>query len=97
MAHVATHGAEVVHVDDWGGGRTHGGVLQLGQSQGKGEVEGHSGGGGMDSVRRDGASLTFVSMVVLFFANGAGVGGGLALSLVFLLPLLSVRWNGNRA
>ena len=26
---ITTHGAEVVHVDDWRGGRTHGGVLQL--------------------------------------------------------------------
>ena len=27
MAHMATHGAKVVHVDDWGGGRTCGRVL----------------------------------------------------------------------
>ena len=26
---VAAHGAEVVHVDDWGGSRTRGGVLEL--------------------------------------------------------------------
>ena len=30
MAHMATHGAAVVHVDDWGGGRMCGRVLQLG-------------------------------------------------------------------
>ena len=71
-------------------------ILQLGESQGKGEVEEHSGGGRVDSVRGDGVSLTFIGMVVSFFANGAGVGGGFVLSFVFLLPLLSVRWNGNR-
>ena len=29
VPHVTTHGAEVVHVDDWRGGRMRGGVLEL--------------------------------------------------------------------
>ena len=32
VPHVTTHGAEVVHVDDWRGGRMHGGVLELGRA-----------------------------------------------------------------
>ena len=51
MAHMATHGAKVVHVNDWGGGRTHWGVLQLGGGRTEGELEEHSGGVGLDSVR----------------------------------------------
>ena len=31
VPHVATHGAEVIHVDDQGGSRTRGGVLELGR------------------------------------------------------------------
>jgi hypothetical protein len=96
MAHMATHGAKVVHVNDWGGGRTRQGVLQLRGSWGKGEVEEHGGGGRADSVRGDGANLTFVGMMVLLLANGAGGRGGFAFSLVSLLSLLSVRWNRNR-
>ena len=97
MAHMATHGAKVVHVDDRGGGRTCGRVLQLRGIQGKGEIEEHGGGERTDSVRGEGASLTFISMMVVFLANGAGGRDGFALSFVFLLPLLSVRWNRNRA
>jgi hypothetical protein len=43
---VATHGAEVVHVDDRRGGRMHGGVLKL-QRAGD-EVDEHVGGRGAD-------------------------------------------------
>ena len=44
MAHMTTHGAKVVHVNDWGGGRTHWRVLQFGGSRGEGELEEHGGG-----------------------------------------------------
>ena len=84
MAHMATHGAKVVHVDDWGGGRTRGRVLQLG-------------GGWVDSVRGEGVSLAFIGMMVIFPANGAGGRGGFVLSFVLLLLPSSVRWNRNRA
>ena len=57
VAHVATHGAEVVHVNDWGGGRMHRGVLQLGGVRDEGEVDEHSGGRGVDC----GGSVTGVS------------------------------------
>ena len=96
MAHIATHGAKVVHVNDWGGGGMCGRVLQLRGSRGKGEVEEHGGGGRTDSVRREGASLTFIGMMVVFLANGAGGRGSFTLSFVFLLSLLLVRWNRNR-
>jgi hypothetical protein len=54
MANMATHGAEVIHVDDWGGGGDRWGVLQFRGSWGEGELEEHSGGGGADSVRDEG-------------------------------------------
>ena len=95
MAHMATHGAKVVHVNDWGGGGMRGRVLQLGGGQGQGELKEHGGGGRADSVRGEGAGLAFISMMVIFPANGAGGRGGFALSFVLFLLLLSVRWNGN--
>ena len=97
MAYMATHGAKVVHVDDWGGGRTRGRELQLGGGWGLGELKEHGGGGRADSVRGEGAGLTFISTMVVFPANGAGGRGGFALSFVLLLLLLSVRWDRNRA
>ena len=60
MAHMTTHGAKVVHVNDWGGGRVWWGVLQFGGSRGEGELEEHSGGGRADSVRGEGVGLTFI-------------------------------------
>ena len=51
MAHVATHGAEVVHVNDWRGSRVCGRVLQLGGVRGKGERDSGSGGRGVDCRR----------------------------------------------
>ena len=97
MANVATHGAEVVHVNDWGGGRTCWGVLQFRGSRGEGELEAHGRGGRADSVRGEGAGLTLIRKVVSFPADGAGGRGGLALSFVLLLVLSSVRWDRNRA
>ena len=97
MANVATNGAEVVHVDDWGGGRACWGVLQFGGSRGEGELEAHSGGGRADSVRGEGAGLTFIRRMVSFPADGAGGRGGFALSFVLLLVLSSVRWDRDRA
>ena len=44
---VTTHGVEVVHVDDWRGGRTRGGVLKLRRTEGK--VDEHAWGGGANS------------------------------------------------
>ena len=41
---VTTHGAEIVHVDDRGGGRTCGGVLELRRAGG--EVDEHAWGSG---------------------------------------------------
>jgi hypothetical protein len=43
---VTAHGAEVVHVDDQRGGRTHGGVLELRRAGGK--VDKHTRGRGAD-------------------------------------------------
>ena len=43
---VTTHGAEVVHVNDWQGGRMCGGVLELRRAEG--EVDEHAGGRGVD-------------------------------------------------
>jgi hypothetical protein len=43
---VAAHGAEVVHVDDWRGGRARGGVLKLGRAGD--EVDEHVWGRGAD-------------------------------------------------
>ena len=97
MAYMATHGAKVVHVNDWGGGGTRGRVLQLGGGRGQGELKEHSGGERVDSVRGEGVSLAFVGMMVLFPANGAGGRGCFALSFVLLLLLSSVRWDRNRA
>ena len=98
MAYMATHGAKVVHVDDWGGGGACWGILQFGGGWGKGEVEEHGGGGRLDSIRGDGAGLTLVGTMVIFLADGARRrGGGLALSFVLLLVLSSVRWDGNGA
>ena len=94
MAHVATHEAEVVHVDNWGGSRTRRGVLQPGGVGDKGEVNEHSGGRGMDcgrSIGGIGVNQTFISRVVVFPTSGAWVGAGLVLSFVFLLPFSSVR------
>ena len=92
---MTTHGAKVVHVNDWGGGRARWGVLQFGGSRGEGELEEHSGGGRADSVRGEGAGLTFIRRMVSFPANGAGGQGGFALSFVLLLVLSSVRWDRN--
>ena len=97
MAHMTTHGAEVVHVNDGGGGWTRGGVVQLGGVRGKGDLNEHGGGGRTDSVGGEGAGLAFISMMVVFPANGAGGRGGFALSFVLLLLLSSVRWDRNRA
>ena len=97
MADMATHGAKVVHVDDWGGGGACWGVLQLGGGQIKGDINEHGGGGGADRVRGKGASLTLVGMMIVLLANGTGGRGGLALSFVLLLLLSSVRWDRNRA
>jgi hypothetical protein len=97
MAHMATHGAKVVHINDWGGGRTCGRVLQLGGGQGQEELKEHGGGGRVDSVRGEGACLTFISLMVIFPANGAGGRGGFALSFVLLLLLSLVRWDRDRA
>ena len=97
MAHMTTHGTEVVHVNDWGGGRARRGVLQLGGVQGKGDLNEHGGGGRADSIRGEGAGLAFISVMVIFPANGAGGRRGLALSFVLLLLLSSVRWDRNRA
>ena len=97
VADVATHGTKVVHVNDWGGGGERWGIPQRRGPRGKGDGNGHDGGGRVDSVRGEGASLTLVSMMVILLANGARGGGGLALSLVLLLSLLSVRWNRDGA
>ena len=94
---MAAHGTEIIHVDDGRGGRTCWGVLQLGGHWCEGELEEHGGGGRADSVRGEGAGLTFIGRMVSFPANGAGGWGGFAFSFVLLLVLLSVRWDRNRA
>ena len=43
---VTTHGAEVIHIDDRGGGRAHEGVLELRRAGD--EVDEHVGGRGVD-------------------------------------------------
>ena len=53
MANMATHGAEVVHVNDWGGRGDCWGVLQFRGSWAEGELEEHSG-RRADSVRDKG-------------------------------------------
>ena len=63
VPYVATHGAEVVHVDDWWGGRTCGGVLELRRAEG--EVDKHAGGRGVD-CRRVVQCKTLVSGVMTF-------------------------------
>ena len=110
MANVATHGAEVVHVDDWGSRGNHWGVLQFRGSRAEGELEEHSGGGRVDSIRDEGyidgqrggradgvRDLTLIRGMVSLPADGAGGRGGLALSLVLLLVLSSVRRDRNGA
>ena len=96
MANMATHGTEVVHVDNWGGSRDRWGEPKCRGAQGKGNSDGYRG-GGADSVRGAGAGLTFVRRVVSLLADGAGRRGGLALSLVLLLVLSPVRWDRNGA
>ena len=96
MANMATHGAEVVHVDDWGGRGDRWGVPKRRGARGKGDSDGHRG-GRADSVRGEGTSLTFIRRVVSLPADGAGGRGGFALSFVLLLVLSSVGWDRNRA
>ena len=96
MANMATHGAEVVHVDDWGSRGDRWGVPKRRGARGKGDSNRH-GGGRADSVRGEGTSLTFIRWVVRLPADGAGGRGGFALSFVLLLILSSVRWDRNRA
>ena len=96
MANMATHGTEVVHVDNRGGSGDRWGVPKCRGARGKGNSDGHRG-GRADSVRGEGASLTFVRRVVSLLADGAGRRGGLALSLVLLLVLSLVRWDRNGA
>ena len=95
MANMATHGTEVVHVDNWGGSGDRWGVPKCRGPRGKGDSDGHRG-GRADSVRGEGVSLALVGVMVILLANGTGRRGGLALSLVLLLPFSSVRWNRNR-
>jgi hypothetical protein len=131
MTHMAAHGAEVVHVDDWGGRRDRWRVPKCGGAWGEGDSDGHrfthvvdwgggrtdgeleegSGGlcvldkgdidgqrgGGTDGVGGGGLSWTLIRRVVLLSADGTGGRGGLALSLVLLLVLSSVRWDRNGA
>ena len=66
----------------------------MGGIRDKGEVNEHSGGRGTDrgcSVRGVSANQAFVGVVVVFPTGRAGVGAGLALSFVFLLPFSLVR------
>ena len=103
MAHMATHGAEVVHVDDWGGSGDRWGIAQCRGTWGEGDSDGHGvahvsdWGGRADGVGGGGLSWTLIRSVVRLPANGTGGRGGLALSLVLLLVLSSVRWNRNGA
>ena len=110
MADMATHGAEVVHVDDWGSRGNRWGVLQFRGSRAEGELEEHSGGGRVDSIRDKGyidgqrggradgvRDLTLIRGMVSLPADGAGGRGGLALSFVLLLAPSSVRGDRNRA
>ena len=104
MAHMATHGAKVVHVDDWGGRGDRWGVPQRRGAWGEGDSDGHGvthvsdwGGGRADGVRGGGLNWALIGSVVRFPADGAGGRGSLALSLVLLLALSSVRWDRNGA
>ena len=54
MAYMTTHGAKVIHVNDWGGRGARWGVLQFRGSRAERELEEHSGGGGAGSVRDEG-------------------------------------------
>ena len=96
MANMATHGAEVVHVDDRGGRGDCWGVPKRRGAWGKGDSDGH-GGGRADSVRRESTSLTLIRRVVSLLTNGTGGWGGFALSFVLLLVLSSMGWDRNRA
>ena len=58
VAHVAAHGAEIVHVDNWGGSRAHWRVLQLGGVRDEREEDSGSRGRGVNS----GCSIEEVSM-----------------------------------
>ena len=94
VAHVATHGAEVVHVNNWGGSRACRRVLQLGGVRDKGEEDGGSGGRGADcgcSIKEVYVDQTFVGVMVIFPTSGTGVRTGLALPFVSLLPFSSMR------
>ena len=131
MAHMAAHGAEVVHVDDWGGrgdrwrvpkcrgawgegdsdghrfahvsdrggGRTEGKLEECSGGfcvRDKGDIDGQRG-GGADGVSGGGLSWTLIRSVVRLPADGTGGRRGLALPLVLLLVLSSVRWDRNGA
>ena len=89
MAHVTTHEAEVVHVNDWGGCRVCRGVLQLGGVRDEGEENSGSKGRGADcgcSVEEVCVNQTLVGVVVILPASGAGMRAGLVLPLAFPFP-----------
>ena len=89
MAHVTTHKAEVVHVNNWGGCRACRGVLQLGGVRDEGEENSGSRGRGVDcgrSIKEVCANQTLVGVVVILPASGAGMRAGLVLPLVFPFP-----------
>ena len=95
MAHMATHGAEVVHVDDWGSGRTEGELEECGGGlcvRDKGDVDGQRG-RGVDSIGGGGLSWALIRSVVRLPADGTGRRGGFALSLV--LDRKSTRLNSS--
>ena len=89
-------GHGVALVSDWGG-RTEG---ELDECSGglcvlnKGDIDGQRG-RGADGVRGSSLSWTLIRSVVCLPAEGTGGRGGLALSLVLLLVLSSVRWDRN--
>ena len=111
MAHMATHGAEVVHVNDRGGGRARWGVLQLRGSWTEGELEEHSGGVGADSVwdngdidgqgggRADGVrggSLSLTLIGGVVSLPTDGAGGRGGLALSFVLLLVLTSVRWDR-
>ena len=107
MAHMATHGAEVVHVDDWGGRGDRRGVSQRRGAGGVGDSDGHgvahvSGWSGRTEGELDECSggLCVLHKGDIDGQRGRGAGGvggsGLSWALIRSVVCLPAEGTGGR-